>query len=86
VESFKPDVLLLDLKMPGMSGQAVLKEIKSNVNTRHIRVIILSGHVDGPEKRYLKEAGAEGILDKPIDRQELLSLIGTGANKMEVSS
>jgi excisionase family DNA binding protein len=85
VESFKPDVMLLDLKMPGMSGHDVLREIKQGENTRHIRVIILSGYVDAPQRSALIKSGAEGVLEKPIDRAKLLALIGV-PGKQEVPS
>ena len=85
VESFRPDIILLDLKMPGMSGYDVLREIKQNENTRHIRIIILSGYVDAGQNGLLIKAGAEGILEKPIDRAKLLSLIGI-RGKQEVPS
>ena len=85
VESFKPDIMLLDLKMPGMSGEDVLREIKHNEYTRHIRIIILSGFVDAGQEELLKKAGAEGVLQKPIDRAKLVSLIGIHG-KREVSS
>ncbi len=76
VESFRPDIILLDLRMPGMTGQDVLREIKGNPATENIRVVILTGQVDNSEKKLLLGLGAEGVLEKPIDRTELLSLIG----------
>ena len=85
VESFKPDVILLDLKMPGMSGEDVLREIKQGQHTRDIRVIILSGYVDPGQAQALFKAGAAGVLEKPIDRGKLLSLIGI-PGQQEVAS
>jgi excisionase family DNA binding protein len=76
IEIFKPDILLMDLNMPGISGKEVLKQIKGNPATQHIQVIILSGFVDADEKNMLIEIGAKGVLDKPVDRQELISLLG----------
>ncbi|MBF0386452.1 MAG: response regulator [Candidatus Omnitrophica bacterium] len=76
VETFKPDIILLDLQMPGMSGRDVLMKIKQNPATRHIKVIILSGYVDMEAKNRLLKDGACGVLEKPIDRKILFSLIG----------
>ena len=76
IESFRPDIMLLDLRMPGMSGQDVLQEIKRNPSTQHIQVIILSGFIETGEKKLLIESGAAGVLDKPIDRTQLLSMLG----------
>jgi len=75
VELFKPDIMILDLKMPGISGQEVLREIKGNAQTRHIRVIILSAFVRPEEIIVLKQAGAESVMDKPIDRERLFTLL-----------
>ena len=85
VESFKPDIMLLDLKMPGISGYDVLREIKKNEHTRDIKVIILSGYIDPGQEEALIKAGAQGVLEKPIDRAKLISLIGL-AGKREVAS
>ena len=71
-----PSVILLDITMPDMSGDEVLRELKSSQNedVRSIPVIILTSH--GPEKRseYL-QAGAVDYISSPFDIDELLAKI-----------
>lgn len=76
VESFKPDVLLLDLKMPGLNGFDVCQEIKTNPITRHIRIIAVTGYASAQNRRLILAAGAETCLAKPFQSDELLALLG----------
>ena len=59
-----PDVVFLDLALPGMSGQDILKEIKGNPETAGIKVIVVTGQ--GEEgKRGVLELGADAYFRKP---------------------
>ena len=71
----RPDVILLDLNLPDMTGEAVLAELRANPATCDIPVVILSA--DATERRA-DQARAEGIqayLTKPIDVQGLLQAL-----------
>lgn len=83
VESFRPNVVLLDLMMPGIDGVTVCTKIKSNPANSSIRIIAMTGfHTPENEQRVLK-AGAQACLKKPLDKSLLLELIGiTDANKI----
>ncbi len=76
VHDFKPDLVILDLRLPGINGFKVCSRIKKNENTRHIKIMAITGY-DTPEyrKRILK-AGADDYLAKPFD-------INTLADKVE---
>lgn len=68
----QPDLLLLDIMMPEMSGIEVCQQLRDDPRTRHIRVIVVSG-LDS--KRALEEsiiAGADDFLAKPINALELM--------------
>lgn len=65
----KPDLVLLDLMLPGLSGEEVLPHI------RHIPVIVLSAKTDTEDKVNLLFGGAEDYLTKPFDTGELLARI-----------
>jgi two-component system sensor histidine kinase/response regulator len=66
-----PDLILLDVMMPGMDGYEVTAKIKGNPATRNIPVIIITT-LDDPHARMLGlNAGAEDFLGKPVDRAEL---------------
>lgn len=69
----KPDVMVLDLRMPGMDGIEVLrktKEAKSN-----IEVIILTGHGTEQDRKTCMELGAFAYLQKPVDIEKLSATI-----------
>ena len=70
--SEKPDVLLLDLMMPVVSGFDILKDIRSDPRFRHIPVIVLTSSTDSETKLKALEMGATDFLAKPVDASELV--------------
>ncbi|MGR8921778.1 MAG: GGDEF/EAL domain-containing response regulator [Gammaproteobacteria bacterium] len=67
----QPDVLLLDLMMPGVSGFEVLAGMRERETLRHIPVIMLTSSVDAETKLRALELGATDFLGKPVDPSEL---------------
>ena len=67
VETDPPDVILLDLMMPGMDGFEVCQRLKQDPHTRHIPVIIISGLGALEANVRALEAGADDFLSKPFD-------------------
>lgn len=76
VSEFAPHVVLLDLMMPGFNGFEVCKQLKGNPTTSAIRVIAMTGHHSEENVGKIIDAGAEECLEKPIDKDLLLKLIG----------
>ena len=72
VVSENPDVLLLDLMMPVVSGFDILKEIRSNPKFQHLPVIVLTSSTDSETKLRALELGATDFLAKPVDASELV--------------
>ena len=66
-----PDLILLDIMMPGMDGYRVVCEIKGDPATRNIPIIIVSALDDRLARMRGLSAGAEDFLTKPVDRVEL---------------
>jgi DNA-binding response OmpR family regulator len=66
-----PDLVLLDVMMPGMDGYQVATRIKSDPATRHIPVMILTALDDRNSEIHGLNSGAEGFLTKPVNRAEL---------------
>lgn len=67
VQKSKPDIILLDVMMPGIDGIEVCKRIKGNVDTQHIPVVMVTA-LDQPEDRVRGlEAGADDFLTKPVN-------------------
>ena len=68
VEARPPDIILLDLMMPGMTGFDVTERLKENPDTRHIPIIIVTGLSDPEANVKAIKAGADDFLIKPFDR------------------
>ena len=66
-----PDLILLDIMMPGMDGYQVVSSIKDNPATKHIPVIMVTAMDDRQARILGLRAGAEDFLSKPVDRIEL---------------
>ncbi len=65
---YKPDAILLDMKLPGMDGTEILKQLKSNPDLRHIPVQIISAY---DQKKEGLELGAFDYIMKPVSTQDL---------------
>ena len=64
-----PDVILLDIKMPGVDGIEVCRRLKAEAKTQFIPVIMITGYVDN--KMVALELGADDFVNKPIHLVEL---------------
>jgi CheY-like chemotaxis protein len=62
-----PDVILLDVMMPGLDGVATLRALSEDPRTCAIPVIFLTAKAQVGERRRLEEAGARGLIAKPFD-------------------
>jgi len=72
----QPDVILLDLMMPEMDGFQTCQKIKSDIKTKHIPLIIISGIITKAESKIKAlELGADAFLSKPIGAAELIAQI-----------
>ena len=74
-EKAPPDLILLDIRMPGMDGFEVIERLKANVETRDIPVIFLTGESDGDTEQRAMELGAKGFVIKPIDVDTLIDAV-----------
>lgn len=71
----KPDIILLDIHLPDMTGQAVLESLKEDSATRSIPVVIISADASAGTLERLMQAGAAGYLTKPIEVRRFLRLL-----------
>lgn len=70
-----PAVMLLDIKMPKVSGIEVLRAIKSNPNLKQVPVVMLTSSREGPDLNACYELGANGYVVKPVDFAELFEAV-----------
>ncbi|MEN9203105.1 MAG: response regulator [Thermostichus sp. DG_1_6_bins_120] len=75
LETFQPDLILLDVMMPGLDGFEVCRRIKTNEETRLIPVMLITAASDRKNRVRGIEAGADDFLSKPFDESELLARV-----------
>jgi len=68
-----PDIVLLDVMMPGMDGYEVCRRIKADDATRHVPVVVLTALTDRADAVRGLEAGADDFLSKPVDQHTLFA-------------
>jgi CheY-like chemotaxis protein len=71
----RPQVILLDINMPGSAGLELLTTLKQSAGTSAIPVIVLSGSSDAAVPDTVRELGAAEYLSKPVDRSALLAAL-----------
>jgi adenylate cyclase len=81
----QPDLVLLDIQMPGLDGIEVLERIKTDPAMRHIPVIMISGIEDNESVVRCLEVGADDFLPKPFDPAILRARIGAGLNRKRLT-
>jgi YesN/AraC family two-component response regulator len=80
IEEDEPEVIVVDLKMPGIDGLEVLRKVKK---TRpEIEVIILTGHGHEADREQCMRLGAFAYLQKPLDISELSEIIKKANEKI----
>ncbi len=75
IEKKRPDLILLDIVMPGMDGIGVCNKLKSNPRTQDIPIIFISVHKDTQEKIKAFQAGGVDYITKPFQREEVLARV-----------
>ena len=78
-----PDLILMDMSLPGTDGWQASKILKSNPDTRAIPILGLSAHAMEPERQKALQAGCDDYETKPIDMDRLLGKINALLSKDE---
>jgi DNA-binding response OmpR family regulator len=73
IETFKPDIILLDVLISGQDGRIICRKLKSNKETRHIPVIMFSAHPGAAAT--IAEYGADDFIAKPFDVRNLIQKV-----------
>ncbi len=76
VQSFQPDIVLMDLMMPGMNGFETCRRLKQDPATKGIRVVAMTGYPSPENVEKIIQTGAEACLVKPIVRNQLIDALG----------
>lgn len=76
VESYpKPNVVLLDLNLPGMDGREILEIVKNDPNLKHIPIIVLTTSVDERDIAHCYKNGVNSYIQKPVDLNKFIEAI-----------
>ena len=72
IKNEAPDLVLLDLMLPGLQGEAICRDIKINPKTKDIPIIMVTAKVSDTDKVLGRVLGADSYLSKPVDIKDLL--------------
>ncbi|MEM6453403.1 MAG: response regulator [Cyanobacteria bacterium P01_D01_bin.105] len=75
VQSNLPDMVFLDVVLPGQSGFELCRDLKVNEQTQNVRVVICSNKNTDADKLWGSMLGADAYLTKPVDQQQLTQTI-----------
>ncbi len=80
-QTHQPDLILMDIQLPGMDGLTATQHIRRDANLKHTPVVALSSYAMNGDKQKALDAGCTGYLTKPIKTrsyiQDLVRIIGT---------
>ena len=71
----KPDLVLMDIQLPGMNGIEALAQLRADPATARIPVIAFTASVTPTDRSQISEAGFDGFLSKPINLKEFLETV-----------
>jgi two-component system, OmpR family, alkaline phosphatase synthesis response regulator PhoP len=71
----KPDLILLDVAMPGLTGFEVCQKLKADPQTNHILIVMLTAHGQNSDRERAVAVGADHFMTKPFSPVQLLKLV-----------
>ena len=76
--TFKPDGVLVDLGLPGISGYEVARRLRNHPQLKDVIIVAQTGWGDSNDRRRTREAGFDHHLLKPLDPEELRTVLARG--------
>ncbi|MHB8791928.1 MAG: response regulator [Thermoleophilia bacterium] len=70
-----PDIILMDIQLPGMDGLEATRQLKKNPITENIPIVAITAHAMTGDEERIRDAGCEGYISKPINTRELAKTI-----------
>jgi CheY-like chemotaxis protein len=74
-KSSPPDVIVLDLQLPGMDGWTAARHLRENASTRHIPIVAVSAHAYPQDEERARDVGCDAFVAKPCLPPDLLEVI-----------
>lgn len=75
VEREIPDLILMDIGLPGMSGDEAIERLRQDQRYRHLPVVAVTAHAHEEDVRRFIQKGADSVLVKPYTADQLLKLV-----------
>ena len=75
VEQQNPDLLILDIQLPGKTGIEVARALRSNDQFAHLPILVVSSALDSENQQIFRELGVQETMPKPIDTRKLTELV-----------
>jgi len=72
---FKPDIIILDMRMPGMNGFEVAQKVKNSAGSVNTSIIVVSAYFEQSDKKRLSDIGVDACFDKPFNSDALVEQI-----------
>ena len=80
-ERLLPDLILLDLQLPEVTGESVLHELRRNPMTMHIPIVMISADATSQSQERLLASGADGYITKPFELSVLTELLDRSTHR-----
>lgn len=77
VGTFRPHLLVLDLRMPGLDGFQVCRKVKADPVTNAIKILAITAYPEGNARERILQAGADGFLEKPFQLADLQAQVAS---------
>jgi len=77
IESSAPDLILMDISLPGMDGLTLTRKLKDDDKTKHIVIVALTASAMKGDEPKARTAGCDGYITKPIDTRKLPGQVAT---------
>jgi CheY-like chemotaxis protein len=81
LNTVRPDVILMDIEMPGMNGMQATRQIKADPRLAGVPVIMITGHSDSAMVRDSFRSGAADFIVKPFDREKMIAKVAAAAGR-----
>lgn len=75
LKTARPDLILMDIHMPGLDGLALTKLLRSSPDARHIKIVAISAYASPEDEERISAAGCNGYIAKPINTRTLAASI-----------
>lgn len=70
-----PDIILMDIQLPGMDGLEATRHLKNNPETSAIPIVAITAHAMRGDEERIRAAGCEGYISKPVNTRELATTL-----------